>query len=73
MSQAEIEAIETKLSAITAELAQRKGELAGLIKDWHSFLELSWVEQQRLRELCPERVAQLERDFFRKLTPGVPG
>jgi len=64
--------LETKLQEINEELARRKGELGQLVKTWHDFLELPWPEQQHLRELIPERVAQLERDFFRTLTPGAP-
>ena len=58
--------LEVKLQEVNAELETRKGELSQLIKSWHDFLALPWVEQQRLRELIPERIAALERDFFRK-------
>ena len=58
--------LETKLQEVNKELEARKVELGMLVKDWHTFLELPYAEQLRLRELCPERIAQLERDFFRK-------
>ena len=58
--------LETKLAEVNRELEAKKAELGMLVKDWHTFLELPYGEQLRLRELCPERISQLERDFFRK-------
>jgi hypothetical protein len=69
MTETEIQAaIETK----NAELEATKAKIAAAqldvsLRSWPTFLQLPWPEQQRIRELVPGRVAQLERAHFTKV------
>lgn len=58
--------IETQLAANHAEIETLKVKLAASVTTWPAFLALPLTEQENLRLLLPERVAQLKRDHFRK-------
>lgn len=65
------DSIEAQLAANNAEIAANKARLAASLTTWDAFLELPWPEQERLRELVPERVAQLEQKHFKSVA--APG
>ncbi len=56
-----------QIEANEAEQARAKAEMAATLTTWPAFLALPFAQQQRIRELIPERLAQLERAHFRGL------